>query len=329
MTVGIGLIGFGPWGEVLYKEVGNHPAFSIAAIYDRNREHQLKLQEQGLGHMLTESADALISHRKVDMVMVATQVTEHANLVFKSLQAGRHVWVEKPICEHRDEANAMRKLAKKEQRVLFVDHTQLYCPAFDRIRQMVRGGELGRIRQVRTWRANFGRFAKDSDVLGQLLYHDIYLVQALFPQVELLRLSSSGSDLMIHGQWDTVNCSVMLANGVMVDMMASLTHPEKARSMSIMGEKGALVWEDSPNSEVRLYRHKVERHDYGEALTVTLDKEPLCIDPPSTPTPLQRALDHMLSSIHRGEQPESSVPEAVEVLNWMRRIRGICAHSGF
>nr|CRH06331.1 Protein of unknown function. Containing oxidoreductase domain [Candidatus Magnetococcus massalia] len=327
MAIGVGLIGFGPWGQVLYRECMAHDAFELICLHDRNESHQQHAASLQPAPRVLSSPEEVIHHPKVDVVMIATQMYEHKPLVFQSLKAGRHVWLEKPPCHHRTDAKQMDKMARKEKRTLFVDHTQIYCSTFAMVKERVQSGALGRIRQVRSWRANFGRFASDTDVLGQLLYHDIYLVQNLFPQAEPLRVNSSGIDLMVHGQWDTVTGSILLSNGVMVEMQASLTHPEKVQSMTILGDKGVLIWEEHPRAEMRLFRHQVSDSRKRGRLEVHYDASPEIIVTSRKPSPVNRALSHMAHCVEHGERPQSGMPEAHQVLEWMRRMRGIHASA--
>src|SRR5207249_2644530 len=89
------------------------------------------------------SLDEVLGDREVQAVVLATPAVAHAAQAMAALAAGKHVLVEKPLALNPDDAAALAQLARGSRTLLMVGHLMLYHPAYERLRQLVRNGELG------------------------------------------------------------------------------------------------------------------------------------------------------------------------------------------
>src|SRR5947208_3660485 len=96
--IGIGLIGYGHWGPNHARIFHGQPASRVVAVADRD-ERRLEAAQNLIPFVsTTRDHRALLDHREVDAVVIATPLTTHYGLVREALQAGKDVLVEKPIC---------------------------------------------------------------------------------------------------------------------------------------------------------------------------------------------------------------------------------------
>jgi predicted dehydrogenase len=114
------------------------------------------------------SLERSLADETIDAVAIATPIETHAELAGRALDAGKHVFVEKPLATSSAEARA---LAERDGPVLFVGHVYLYHPLLDVLR-------AGPLRSVRLRWRKYGTF--DSDLYWNLASHDVSTVLALF-----------------------------------------------------------------------------------------------------------------------------------------------------
>ena len=118
---------------------------------------------------------------RIDAVAIATPVSTHYDLALRSLQAGKHVLVEKPLASNTDEVQHLIEVAQKRKRVLMVDHTFVYTGAVRKIRELVENGGLGEMYYYDSVRVNLGLFQHDVNVLWDLAVHDLSIMDYVLP----------------------------------------------------------------------------------------------------------------------------------------------------
>lgn len=185
---------------------------------------------------LTTDLERVLTDDTLDAVAIATPISTHAQLTRQALDAGKHVFVEKPIASNAAEAAELVVLARRQGRVLFVGHTFVYDPAFAYLRQLAGGPPVF---AHFSWR-KYGTFAED--LLANLVSHDVALAHALFGAPPF------GADVVfsrgIRTAADSALYRLAFATGesiIQVDRCA----PKKQKSVSVVtGDGRLLVWDD-------------------------------------------------------------------------------------
>ena len=162
--VGIGVIGYGYWGPNLVRNFASNECSRVISVSDLDRA-KLAISRRLHPEVETTSdfRDLLQDHR-VDAVAIATPVHTHYDLALAALRAGKHVFVEKPLAPTADQVRRLMEEADKRNLVLMVDHTFLYTPAVEKIRELVQGGTLGDIYYYDSIRSSLGLFQSDVNV---------------------------------------------------------------------------------------------------------------------------------------------------------------------
>ncbi|HWA45947.1 MAG TPA: Gfo/Idh/MocA family oxidoreductase [Hypericibacter adhaerens] len=250
----VGLIGYGHWGPNLLRNLVAHPAFHVAAVADPSAARRLASREAGHDGALYEDGAALIrDHACLDAVVIASPVSTHYDLARATLERGAHVLVEKPLCTRSSEGEALVALARRQNRVLMVDHTLLFTGPGDAIRQLVRQGRLGRITYCEGQRLNLGLFQPDVNVLWDLAPHDLSLLTELQDELPV-RVDAVGQCHVNPGVPDIVHASLRFASGWTAHFHWSWMSPEKVRRLVIGGSDRMLVWDDlASDGRLKLY----------------------------------------------------------------------------
>ena len=112
---------------------------------DRHQANLEKVRAAGSDIRTTMKAEDVIGAEDVELVVITTQAATHYGLVQAAMESGKHVFVEKPFTLDLAEARELGELADKKKRVLMVDHTFMFTPAFERVKQVVAGqGQAGK-----------------------------------------------------------------------------------------------------------------------------------------------------------------------------------------
>jgi len=142
-AVGIGVIGVGFARVVQVPALLGCPGLEVVSLASASVE-RARTVAQGLGIAhAAESWRELVSHPKVDLVLIATPPHLHREMTLAALEAGKAVVCEKPTALDAREAEAMWKAAQGRGLLALVDHELRFLPAYQRARQLVQTGELG------------------------------------------------------------------------------------------------------------------------------------------------------------------------------------------
>ena len=99
MSITIGIIGYGYWGPNLVRNFSDAPEFKVAAVSDLNGQRLSLAQSRYPGIAAHTDYRALLDDPALDAVAIATPVSTHYQIAMEALQAGKHVFIEKPLAE--------------------------------------------------------------------------------------------------------------------------------------------------------------------------------------------------------------------------------------
>jgi len=173
--VRVAVIGCGAWGKNLVRNFAELGA--LEAIVDPHRETVEALVARHGGRAL--SFEEALASPTIRGVAIVTQPSRHHALARQALEAGKHVFVEKPIALDMAEARDLAALAARTGRTLMVGHILQYHPAFLTLKALVREGRLGRLRRIQANRLNLGAVRREEDVLWCLAPHDVSMILSL------------------------------------------------------------------------------------------------------------------------------------------------------
>jgi len=148
--VPVAVIGCGYWGRNLVRNFAELGA--LAAICDPDQATASQLSAR-YGAPVA-ALDPMLRDPAIAGVAIAAPAAQHAALATAALEAGKHVFVEKPLALTVPEAERLCALAEQRDRLLMVGHLLQYHPAFIALRELVRDGALGRLQYLYSNRLN-------------------------------------------------------------------------------------------------------------------------------------------------------------------------------
>ena len=134
----LGFIGAGAFISARHlKTAGETPYMEIRAIADLNRELLAEHQKHYQIGYVTDDYRKLLADPEIDLIVIGTKQDTHAKLIIESLNAGKWVWCEKPMCETEEEEAAILEAEKNAAGRLAIGFNRRFAPAILKIRQVL------------------------------------------------------------------------------------------------------------------------------------------------------------------------------------------------
>ena len=269
--VRVGQAGLGNWGKNLARNFAD--VADLRWVCDpadgKQAEFEIRYPQ---ARFTTDFAD-LLSDPEVDAGVVATPVPTHYELARAALEAGKHVFVEKPPAMTGAEIDELVSLASERELVLMPGHLLLYHPGIQRVKELVSGGELGDVLCVYGNRQNLGVIRPYENALWSLGVHDLSVILYLLDE-DPAEAVAHGRDFLQPGVEDVVFCYLRFPSGKIAHMHLSWLDPHKMRKITVVGTEKMVVFDDMElERKVTVYEKAPWRaaERYGEWQTRTGD----------------------------------------------------------
>jgi predicted dehydrogenase len=259
MGIRVGVVGLGYWGPNLVRNFNASPDSTVVICCDTQVERFRKLAVQYSNVHFSQNARDVFDHPEVDAVVIATPVQTHYSLVKDALLARKHVLVTKPITDNLEHAKELVSLAGDMNLVLQVDHTFIYHPAVEKLKDILMRGELGELYYFDSVRINLGLFQSDVSVLWDLAPHDIsimdYLIERPVRWVQAIGASHAG-----HKSESMAYITVQFADNILAHCHVNWLAPMKTRLLMLGGSRRLAVYDDNLVTEkIRIYDKGITR----------------------------------------------------------------------
>jgi UDP-2-acetamido-3-amino-2,3-dideoxy-glucuronate N-acetyltransferase len=311
-SLSIAVIGCGYWGKNLVRDF--HGLRALAAVSDSHAETAEKIAAHYEVPAL--EVDEILADESINGVVIAAPAEYHASLALKSIAAGKHVYVEKPIALSIEDAERMIEAAGKAGRILMVGHLLQYHPVFMKLKEMVADGALGKLRYIYSRRLSLGKLRTAENVLWSFAPHDISMILTLAGE-EPCEVHGIAASYLQHKISDFASVHLSFPNGVCAHVETSWLNPFKEQRLVVVGEKGMAEFCDSEperKNKLKLYRHEACVRD-GVPLVKRAEPELIEVEPVN---PLVNECRHFLYFIANNKTPFTDGHEALAVLKVLR-----------
>jgi predicted dehydrogenase len=308
-TINIAVIGCGYWGPNLIRNFRSQPDCIVKTMCD--------ISEERLDHMsalyrdidTTSDVDSVFKDPDVDAVVVATPVDLHYEFAKRGLEAGKHVFVEKPMTSAAVHSRELVDLANEKNLTLMVGHTFIYSAPVGKIKEIIESGELGEIYYISCRRLNLGLFQRDINVTWDLAPHDISIILYIFGTTPK-SVNCQGKAHINPGIEDVTSLCLNFDNGGFATIQSSWLDPNKVREMVFVGSKKMLVFDDNePLEKIKIYDKRVEappHYDDFASFTYSYHYGDMLAPYIQQTEPLKVETAHFLDCVRSGEKSLSS-----------------------
>ena len=313
--VNVAVVGAGAWGKNHIRVFSEIPGVRLKYVCDNAPSKLGPLQKAYPQIQMVEDLEPILRDPEVEGIVVASSAVSHGPVGKEILKAGKDVLVEKPMALSIQHAEEMMELAEKKRRILMVGHLLIYHPVVDRLKEMVKSGELGTIHYVYTQRVNLGVIRQDENALWSFAPHDLSIILYLLDE-EPSAVSASGESYIQRGIEDVVFLNLQFADGKMANIQLSWLDPHKLRKITIVGSKKMVVFDDMEASEkLKIYDKGVESpsyNTYGEYLSLRFGD--ITIPRIKLVEPLRVEAEHFIHCIRSRQEPKTGGRDGVRVV---------------
>ncbi|HYC67391.1 Gfo/Idh/MocA family oxidoreductase [Brevundimonas sp.] len=307
------LIGCGRWGRNIARVLSRLGALEV--IVDPAAD-ALAAYAAELGVRVTSDLDEAFAEG-IDAIAIAAPAVDHARLILMALEAGKPVFVEKPLALELGDAEHAATVAAEKGLTLMVGHLLQYHPAFVTLKRLVAEGAIGELRHITSHRLNPGAIRTEENALWSMAPHDFSMVLALTGE-EPTAVSTLPVKVVNPAIPDQYFVQMRFENGPTAQVNVSWLSPYKEHKLTVLGTRGALVFEDTATDRSRklvLYRNYVDASG-GAPRFVKGDGEP--VDFPGD-EPLEAELGVFLNAAVGKAETRTGPAEAIPVLRLLRR----------
>ncbi len=314
------MVGLGYWGPNLARNFDRLPGSELRWLCDGSEEARSRWLPQFPGARATADLDDLLADPELDAVVVATPVPTHAELALRALDAGKHVFVEKPLAQSVEAAEEVAAAAERAGRLLMVGHLLEYHPGIERLKQIADGGDLGDIHYVYSNRLNLGKLRADENALWSLGAHDVSVVLRLAGE-EPSDCMAFGESYMRPGVEDVVFCYLRFPSGLAAHLHLSWLDPHKERRFTVVGSRRMATFDDMElERKLTVYDKGFDQDysSYGEYIARSGDVWSPKI---SNEEPLRIECRHFVECVRDGAEPVSGGRSGVRVVRVLEALQ--------
>ena len=315
--INVAVAGCGYWGPNLIRNFISLPECRVKWVCDVDPKRVSHMTQLYPGVDTTLDFEVLVNDPEIDAIVIATPVFLHTEMAKRSLLAGKHTFIEKPMAPSAAQCRELVELADKNRLTLMVGHIFIYSSPVRRIKEIIDCGDIGTVQYISSRRLNLGLYQKDINVTWDLAPHDISIILYLLGKAPI-SVNCQGMANINKGIEDVTNLSLNFANGGFATIHSSWLDPNKVREMIIVGSKRMIVYNDNePLEKIKIYDKRVETpphydtfaefhysYHYGDMYAPYIKQT----------EPLKVECQHFLDCIRTGARPLTSGVEGLQVV---------------
>ncbi len=289
----IAVLGCGIWGRNIVRNFYNLNALGM--VCDLDDENLAKVKEQYPDVKTTKDFNDILNSKEITGVVVVTPSHTHYKFVKAMLEAGKHVYVEKPISTVAQEAKDLTEVADEKGLVLMVGHLLLYHPAVNRLKMLIEEGVLGDIVYAQSDRLNVNFFKNDRSVMWDVAPHDVSMMSYVTGKEPVRIISAVGCSSDQNDIMDITHISIEFEDGMVGQISDSWITPKKHVQLLVRGTKATAILDDTvPEHKLTIY----DNFKAGNMENVQLDYLEI--------EPLKLECQHFISCCETGKKARSS-----------------------
>jgi predicted dehydrogenase len=324
----VGVVGCGYWGPNLIRNYHSLAECRLKAVCDTD-EGRLAMIAASYPDVETHTSyEIFLNDADLDAVVIAVPVKYHFDMACRSLQAGKHTFIEKPMAASIEECKKLIELAEQKKLTLMVGHTFLYSPVVRRIKEIVDSGELGKIHYISSRRLNLGLYQKDINVVWDLAPHDISIILYLMNEYPS-EINCRGKTTCNSKIPDVSNMTLTFADQGFATIHSSWLDPRKVRDMAIVGDCKMLVYDDLTDYEkIKIYDRRVDPQVVPNESRVAYHYGDMWAPYVAPAEPLRVECAHFVDCIITGLKPMTGGKEGLEVVKILSLASDSMQNSG-
>jgi predicted dehydrogenase len=323
-------LGCGYWGPNLLRNFSALPGCTVKYVVDSSPERRAFVTANFPFSRAVENRQTVLEDPCVAGLIISTPAASHFSLAKQALEAGKHVFVEKPLATKVAEVDELSRIASERNLVVMTGHTFVYNSAVRYVKKLIESGELGELRYIYSQRLNLGRIRSDIDALWNFAPHDISIIQYWLGDPEPVSIGRQGMAYMQDGIDDVVFLSLEYPGKVIANVHVSWLDPQKVRKMIIVGSRKMVVYDDIAENKIAIYDKGIDRRailgenmdfDNPQISRFNYRSGDIVIPQVKFAEPLRVEAEHFADCIRNSREPITGLPHARTVVSILERAR--------
>ncbi len=271
----------------------------------------------------------MLADPELDAVAIVTPVSTHYAMAAAALEAGKHVFIEKPLAASSQQALDLIQQAEEKDLVLIPGHTFLYSPPVVKIKELLDAGGLGEMYFISMSRVNLGLHQPDASVIWDLAPHDFSILSYWLGELPA-QVSAMTRSCVLPGIPDVAFINMQYDSGTIVHLELSWLSPVKLRRTVIVGSEKMIVYDDVSNEPVRIFDSGAQLpppETFGE-FRLSYRTGDIVSPKIEATEPLALEIADFIASILDGVMPRSSAQIGLDVIRTIEAAERSLAAGG-
>lgn len=321
----LALIGAGYWGKNLARNF--HAIGALHTVCDRSLETLASYGPDFAGVVKSADFEAVLADPAISKVAIAAPAVLHYKLAKAAIEAGKDVFVEKPLCLDLAEAAQLTTLAEERGRILMVGHLLQYHPCVSQLQRMVRDGELGKLQYITSNRLNLGKIRREENALWSFAPHDLSVILSLVGDQLPEDVRCMGESYLTSSVADATLTALTFAGGTRAHVYVSWLNPFKEQKLTVVGSRGMAVFDDTKPWAEKLVVHR-DYLTWADGRTPTPRKSTGEAVVPAEQEPLREECRHFLHCCATRTRPKTDGHEGIRVLKVLNAAQASLDRDG-
>ncbi|MBN1363812.1 MAG: Gfo/Idh/MocA family oxidoreductase [Syntrophaceae bacterium] len=307
----VAVIGSGYWGRNLTRNFNQLNV--LKTVYDTDTKIRQQLKKDYPEVRIADNEKEIFKDKAIEAVVVATPAAEHYNLAIAALNAGKHVFVEKPLSLTYADGLSLVNLAREKSKKLFVGHILHYHPAVIRMKEIINKGHIGRLQYIYSRRLSLGKIRREENILWSFAPHDISVILGITKE-DPNYIDAVGNNFLHPHIPDVTMSSLKFPSGIGAHIFVSWLNPFKEQRLVVIGSQGMMVFDDTQPVEKKLIYYPNQIY-WKDGIPVSEKAEGNAVNLSDIwEEPLKRECRAFLDSIVNNTTPLTSGEEGLRVL---------------
>jgi len=310
----IAVVGAGYWGKNLIRDFNSINV--LHTICDNNTDLLNTYKDIYPNINLVNDYELILKNKDITAVCISSPSEVHYILAKQALLHNKDVYVEKPITLNVQEAEELIEMAVTNNKILMVGHILHYHPAIQKIKELIQNNEIGKIKHIISNRLNLGKFRVNENVLWSFAPHDISVILSLCNNDLPDRVICTGKSFITKDVHDVTNTMLYYdKEDVYININVSWLNPYKEQKMSIIGDKGMIVFDDTlPTNKILLFRDYLEWTNTVPMYPISVKTNGEIISYDNESSPLVNECKHFIECCKTRNKPLTDGNEGLRVL---------------
>lgn len=309
-------VGYGYWGTNVTRKLLASHKFELVCLAESDSQRREKARAV-VGEKIKMVSDYReMLNDEIDAVVICTQTEYSFQIAIDAMNAGKHVFTEKPLAKDVEHASKMIECAQENKVILHCDHLMVYNPVIRYIKRMIESGEMGEVMYVDVSRVNLGpTIRSDINAMLDLAVHDIAVVDYLLDGIEPEKINAYGT--RFFGNQENITYLSMKCNDTLINIKSSWVSPVKIRRTLIAGTKKMVIFDDvKTDDKLTIYDcgiSVVPGKEYGEYEYKTRVGD-VFMPHIEMEDSLQNSLEHFAECIEKNAESLSGPKQSMRVM---------------